>query len=64
MGGEKDEWVMPEELRAIFDRLRGPKTLRLFADVGHDSYLRRRPAEWTSAVSEFLNGVIAEQTVE
>jgi hypothetical protein len=58
MSGENDEWVRPEEARTIFEGLRGPKTLRFFAGVGHDSCLRRRPAEWKSAVSEFLNQVL------
>lgn len=58
MGGENDEYVRPEEARAIFEGLRGPKTLRFFGGVGHDSCLRKRPDEWRSAVSEFLNQVL------
>jgi uncharacterized protein len=55
MNGDNDPWVTPEEARGIFDGLKGPKTLRYFAGVGHDSCLRRRPDEWKSAVSEFLD---------
>ena len=55
MNGDNDPWVRPEEARAIFDGLKGPKTLRFFAGVGHDSCLRRKPDEWKSAVSEFLH---------
>jgi alpha-beta hydrolase superfamily lysophospholipase len=55
MNGDNDPWVRPEEARAIFDDLKGPKTLRFFAGVGHDSCLRRRPDEGKSAVSEFLD---------
>lgn len=58
MSGENDEYVTPEETKAIFAGLRGPKTLRFFAGVGHDSSLRRRPDEWKGAVSEFLDRVI------
>ncbi len=44
MNGDQDEWVRVDEARAIFDALKGPKTLQLFAGVGHDSCLRRRPS--------------------
>lgn len=57
MSGENDEYVRPEEARSIFGGLRGPKALRFFPGVGHDSCLRRRPDEWKRAVSEFLNQV-------
>ena len=58
MNGDSDPWVRPEEARAIFAALKGPKTLRFFADVGHDSCLRRRPREWKEAVSTFLEEVL------
>jgi alpha-beta hydrolase superfamily lysophospholipase len=58
MSGENDEYVRPEEARSIWGGLRGPKTLRFFQGVGHDSCLRRRPDEWKSAVSAFLNQVL------
>ena len=55
MNGDSDPWVRPGEARAIFGALNGRKTLRLFAGVGHDSCLRKRPDEWKAAVSEFLD---------
>lgn len=55
MNGDQDEWVRVDEARAIFDALKGPKALRLFAGVGHDSCLRRRPEEeWKAIVGRFL----------
>jgi alpha-beta hydrolase superfamily lysophospholipase len=58
MSGEEDPWVTPEESRAIFNGLRGPKTLKLFSGVAHDSCLRRRPDDWKRTVSAFLSQVL------
>ena len=58
MSGANDEYVRPEEARSIFEALTGPKTLRFFAGVGHDSCLRRRPDEWKAAVSAFLDQLL------
>lgn len=55
MNGDSDPWVRPDEALAVFDALKGPKTLKLVAGVGHDSCLRRRPGEWKRAVAEFLD---------
>ena len=54
MQGDADDRVSVEEARAIFDRLRGPKQLKVFPGVKHQSILRARPAEWTAAVEAFL----------
>lgn len=54
MNGDQDEWVRVDEARAIFENLKGPKTLQFFAGVGHDSCLRHRPDEWKRAVEGFL----------
>jgi uncharacterized protein len=56
MNGDIDPWVRPEEARAIFSALKGPKTLKVFPGVGHASCLRARPDEWEGTVSEFLAG--------
>lgn len=54
MNGDRDPWVRPEEARAIFGALKGPKTLRFFAGVGHDSCLRGQADDWKTTVAEFL----------
>jgi alpha-beta hydrolase superfamily lysophospholipase len=54
MSGSRDPWVTPAETHAVFDALRGPKRLEICPNVGHDSCLTRRPAQWTSAVEAFL----------
>lgn len=58
MNGDRDPWVRPDEARAIFSALNGPKTLRFFSGVEHDSCLRQRPDEWKTAVAEFLGQVL------
>ena len=55
LNGASDPCVRPDEARAIFDNLTGPKTLKFFAGVGHDSCLRWRPDEWKASVSGFLD---------
>jgi len=59
MNGDRDPWVRPQEARAIFNALRGPKTLRFFAGVGHDSCLGGHPDEWRRVVARFLGEVLA-----
>lgn len=54
MNGDVDPWVRPDEARAIFAALKGPKTLSFFSGVGHESCLRARPDEWKGAVRELL----------
>jgi alpha-beta hydrolase superfamily lysophospholipase len=58
MNGDSDPWVRVEEARAIFDALRGPKTLKLFAGLGHDSCLRHDPDGWKGTVADFLVRVL------
>jgi len=41
MSGGCDPWVRPDETRAIFDALKGPKTLELFAGVRSRSMFSR-----------------------
>lgn len=62
MNGDSDPWVRPDEARAIFDALKGPKTLRFFAGVGHDSCLRGRPEEWKCSVAEFLRQALERRS--
>jgi uncharacterized protein len=53
MNGDRDPWVSVAEARSIFDRLRGPRQLKLFAGLGHQSFLSARRADWTETVSGF-----------
>jgi uncharacterized protein len=57
MHGANDRRVTPEEARAIFERLGGPKTFELFPGVGHGSYVNVRPEEWKAAVTRFLESL-------
>jgi hypothetical protein len=57
MQGDADERVSVGEAQAIFDRLRGPKELKLFPGVRHMSLVRACPGEWVSAVAAFLERV-------
>ena len=54
MNGDRDPWVTLEEARAIFDRLGGPKRLKIFPGLRHQSFLNARPQEWKLSVSSFL----------
>jgi alpha-beta hydrolase superfamily lysophospholipase len=53
MNGDRDPWVSVAEARSIFDRLRGPKQLKLFRGLGHQSFLLARRADWKRTVAEF-----------
>lgn len=64
MNGDRDSWVRPDEARAIFDALNGPKTLRFFRGVEHNSCLRARPDEWRAAVTQFLDQVLGASQPE
>jgi alpha-beta hydrolase superfamily lysophospholipase len=57
MHGANDTRVTPAEARAVFERLRGPKTFELFPGAGHGSYVNVRPEEWKAAVTRFLDGL-------
>jgi uncharacterized protein len=54
MNGGRDPWVSEAEARSIFDRLRGPRRLHVFPELGHQSFLKARRAEWVDAVGGFL----------
>jgi alpha-beta hydrolase superfamily lysophospholipase len=52
--GACDSRVKVRDAEAIHGNLAGPSGLHVFADLGHESYARRRPQEWKSVVSGFL----------
>jgi uncharacterized protein len=54
MNGDRDPWVTLEEARTIFDHLQGPKEIKIFHGLRHQSFLNARPEEWKRSVSSFL----------
>ena len=54
MNGDLDPWVTRDEAQAIYDGLQGPKRLKVFRGLRHQSFLNARPAEWKRSVSSFL----------
>jgi alpha-beta hydrolase superfamily lysophospholipase len=52
--GAKDQRVRPHEAEAIFQSLRGPKALEVFAEAGHESLVGHQPEQWRRFVAEFL----------
>jgi uncharacterized protein len=63
LGGEADRWVTPAETRAIYESLRGPKSLHLFAELGHVAFMRQRPDEWRAVIGGFLDRFLAKAVV-
>jgi alpha-beta hydrolase superfamily lysophospholipase len=54
MNGDRDPYVSVTEAHSIFDRLAGPRELKLFSGLGHQSFLRARRGDWTATVARFL----------
>ena len=54
MNGDSDPWVTTEEAQRIFGNLHGPKRLKLFHGLKHQSFLNARPEGWRQSISEFL----------
>jgi uncharacterized protein len=52
--GSADPRVHPEQAQKVFTGLKGIKRFELLSDVGHESYLEARPAQWRKCVSAFL----------
>jgi len=52
--GEKDDRVRKEEIQQIFNNIPGKKTLRTYADAGHENYLTKYKSEWIADVYAFL----------
>jgi uncharacterized protein len=54
MQGARDAMVHVSEAESIAAALAGPKSFYVFSDVGHESYLARRPEKWKELVDQFL----------
>ncbi len=52
--GQRDSRVTPEQARAVFDHLAGPKQLEWFADSEHAMFLKDDPVRWDRAITTFL----------
>ena len=55
--GERDQRVTIAQASAIYDRLAGPKQLRIVPGVGHEATLEMAPELWREIVGGFLAGV-------
>jgi alpha-beta hydrolase superfamily lysophospholipase len=55
LAGGKDERVSNEEITDIYAHLQGKKTLKMYTNAGHESYLNDYKDEWISDVKTFLN---------
>ena len=53
--GEKDDRVTTKETAAIFAHLAGPKKLVTYPLAGHENYLTKYRAQWTTDVAQFLS---------
>ncbi|MEZ0130943.1 alpha/beta hydrolase [Flavobacterium sp. LBUM151] len=56
--GEKDKSVSRKEIDEIYTNLRGPKTLSIYKNTGHENYLIKNKVGWNKDVSEFFNKTI------
>jgi alpha-beta hydrolase superfamily lysophospholipase len=59
MNGDRDPWVTIEEAERIFANLQGPKRLKVFHGLKHQSFLNARPDGWKETVSIFLDEYVS-----
>jgi uncharacterized protein len=52
--GQGDSRVSCPQIESIHSNLRGEKHLHVFAGLGHESYVAKRPDEWKGQVTAFL----------
>lgn len=55
--GAKDDRVSRSETDAIFSALRGPKTLAVYPEAGHNNYFIRYKKEWMNDVTSFIHSL-------
>ena len=53
--GEKDKSVTKTEILSIFNHLQGRKTLKIYANAGHENYLVKYKIQWKNDIISFLN---------
>jgi len=54
MYGAKDNRVSQQEIRTIYQYLKGKKTLKVYQEAGHENYLKNYKKEWKRDVSVFM----------
>lgn len=54
MNGDQDQRARLEDARAVFDALPDRKRMKVFAGLGHESYLAAQPEIWKAEVHTFL----------
>lgn len=55
--GTHDERVTLAETEAIFEHLQGPKTLKVYPEAGHNTFMPANRAAWINDVTTFVNGL-------
>jgi alpha-beta hydrolase superfamily lysophospholipase len=55
MNGDSDARVTRANIQAVRDDLPQDSTFHIFADTGHESYLKKHPEEWCEVVRSFLD---------
>ena len=50
--------MSPAEARRVYAAAKGPKTIKIFEDLGHVSFASERPAVWRRIVKDFLKPVL------
>jgi alpha-beta hydrolase superfamily lysophospholipase len=54
--GRCDPRVRVEDVKAIYENVKGEKELHVFEGLGHESYVNRQADEWKAVVGRFLKG--------
>jgi len=62
MHGKDDKRANLEEVKEIYENLKGTKKLKIFEDVKHESYSKSFPVKWRSEIDQFLSAEIKTAT--
>lgn len=57
LSGEKDERVSMNEIKRIYNNLKGVKKLGTYPLAGHENYLKKYKNEWEHDISSFISDV-------
>lgn len=59
--GERDPRVSVAEVERIHAVLAGPKALKLFPELSHQSYVEAQPGDWRAGVRQLLDALSRER---